>query len=103
MADRIGVRASAAGLPLLVRAADDAGERGLVLAVENHADLFADELVELIKAVGSPALGVCLDTANNLRMLEDVDRAIEVLAPYAKDVRLKDVQAHRGDPKTFAF
>lgn len=103
MADRIGARASAAGLPLLVRAADDAGERGLVLAVENHADLFADELVELIKAVGSPALGVCLDTANNLRMLEDVDRAIEVLAPCAEAVHLKDVQAHRGDPKTFAF
>jgi hypothetical protein len=46
VADRIGARASAAGLHLMVRAADDAGERGLVLAVENHADLFADELVE---------------------------------------------------------
>ncbi len=36
-------------------------------------------------------------------MLEDVDRAIEVLAPCAEAVHLKDVQAHRGDPKTFAF
>ena len=90
-------------LPLLAEAAEYAGTNGMVMAVENHADLYADELVDLIETVDSPALGVCLDTANNLRMLEDVDRAIEVLAPYAKAVHLKDVRAHRGDPRTFTF
>jgi sugar phosphate isomerase/epimerase len=90
-------------LPLLAEAADYATGIGLTLAVENHVDLYADELAELITTVDSPALGVCLDTANNLRMLEDPDRAIDVLAPFAKAVHLKDVQAFRGDPKTFTF
>jgi len=90
-------------LPLLTEAAAYANDLGLVLAVENHADLLADELAELITIVDNPALGVCLDTANNLRMLEDPARAIEVLAPFARAVHLKDVQAFRGDPKTFEF
>jgi sugar phosphate isomerase/epimerase len=90
-------------LPLLEEAADYGRSLGLVLAVENHADLLAHELAELITTVDSPWLGVCLDTANNLRMLEDPDRAIDTLAPFAKAVHLKDVAAHRGDPKTFTF
>jgi 3-oxoisoapionate decarboxylase len=90
-------------LPLLEEATTYASSLGLELAIENHADLLAAELAELITTIDDPALGVCLDTANNLRMLEDVDRAIEILAPFAKAVHLKDVQAYRGDPKTFAF
>lgn len=90
-------------LPLLRRATERAEERGLVLAVENHVDLLADELVELIEAVDSPALGVCLDTANNLRLFEDPMRAIETLAPYARATHLKDITAYRGDPKSFGF
>lgn len=90
-------------LPLLEEAADHATARGLVLAVENHADLHPGELVELITAVGSPAMAVCLDTANNLRMLDDPDEAIDALAPFAAAVHLKDVRPHRGDPKTFRY
>ncbi|GHE22205.1 sugar phosphate isomerase/epimerase family protein [Halomonas urumqiensis] len=90
-------------LPLLKHAAERAEARGVVLAVENHVDLLAGELAELIEAVDSPALGVCLDTANNLRMLEDPMVAIETLAPYARATHLKDITAYRGDPKTFGF
>ncbi len=90
-------------LPLLQRAAERAEARGVVLAVENHVDLLADELVELLEAVDSPALGVCLDTANNLRLLEDPMVAIETLAPYARATHLKDITAYRGDPRSFGF
>lgn len=90
-------------LPLLEEATAYAADRNVVLAVENHADLHPGELVELITAVSSPSLAVCLDTANNLRMLDDPDEAIQVLAPFAVAVHLKDVLPHRGDPKTFSF
>lgn len=90
-------------LPLLEKASQRAEECRLVLAIENHVDLLADELVELLEAIDSPALGVCLDTANNLRMLEDPMATIEKLAPYTRATHLKDVTAHRGDPKSFAF
>jgi len=90
-------------LPLLQRAADHAAARGVVLAVENHIDFSAEELAELIEAAAHPALGVCLDTANNLRMFEDPDTVIELLAPYAKAVHLKDITAYRGSPRSFGF
>jgi len=93
----------AALTPKLARAAAAAEEKGVVLAVENHIDLYADELVELIETVASPALGVCLDTANNLRLLEDPLEAARKLAPYTRTTHVKDIVAWRGDPKTFAF
>lgn len=90
-------------LPMLREAVDAAARRGVVLAIENHIDLLADELVELLETVDSPWLGVCLDTANNLRMLEDPTEAARKLAPWARATHVKDVAAYRGDPRTFAF
>lgn len=90
-------------LPLLREATAEAERRGIVLAMENHADLLAHEAIELIEALDSPALGLCLDTGNNLRMLEDVMPAIELLAPYARAVHIKDIAAYQGDPHTFGF
>ena len=90
-------------LPLLRQAADYAADRGVTLAIENHIDLLADELIELVETLAHPALGVCFDTANNLRMLEDPMEVARKLAPYAKVVHLKDVTAHRGSPREFRF
>lgn len=90
-------------LPLLQQASEYAAKVGVTLALENHVDLLVDEMVELIEAVDHPALGVCLDTANNLRMFEDPMRVIEKLAPYARATHLKDICAFQGDPKTFGF
>ncbi|MGQ7248746.1 sugar phosphate isomerase/epimerase family protein [Halomonas sp. V046] len=93
----------AALLPLLRRAADYGAERGITLAIENHVDLLTDELVELLETLDHSHLGACLDTGNNLRMLEDPWHAIERLAPWARATHVKDIQAHRGDPRTFGF
>ena len=93
----------AALLPLLREAVAHAQEQGVVLAIENHIDFLADELVELIETVNSPWLGVCLDTANNLRLLEDPLRAALKLAPYARATHVKDIRARSGDPHSFAF
>jgi sugar phosphate isomerase/epimerase len=80
-----------------------AEDHGVVLALENHIDLLADEMVDLITTLDSPWLGVCLDTANNLRLHEDTAVAAEKLAPFARATHVKDVGARRGDPKEFAF
>jgi sugar phosphate isomerase/epimerase len=92
------------GLVSLLRPlADEAAAQGVVMAIENHIDLLADEMVELIETVDSPWLRVCFDTANNLRMLEDPLVVARKLAPYASATHIKDVMAHRGDPRSFAF
>lgn len=90
-------------MPLLCGCLGPARDHGVVLAIENHIDFFADELVELVETIDSPWLGVCLDTANNLRMLEDPQEAARKLAPFARATHVKDVTARGGDPRSFAF
>jgi sugar phosphate isomerase/epimerase len=63
----------------------------LKLAVENHKDLTADELVTLMREQGGEWIGVQVDTGNNLALLEDPYEAIEALAPWALSVHLKDM------------
>jgi sugar phosphate isomerase/epimerase len=73
----------------LARAADAASAAGVELAVENHGDLTAEQLGWLLDRVD---VGVCFDTANALRVGDDVLEAAELLAPRVKMVHLKDVE-----------
>jgi sugar phosphate isomerase/epimerase len=84
----------------LLGAAED---HGVVLALENHIDLTADEMVDLVGTLSSPWLGVCLDTGNNLRMHEDPLVVAAKLAPLARATHVKDIGVRAGDPKDFAF
>jgi sugar phosphate isomerase/epimerase len=63
----------------------------LKLAVENHKDLRAVELVELMKEFKSPWLGVCVDTGNNISLLEKPTETVELLAPLAFTTHIKDM------------
>jgi sugar phosphate isomerase/epimerase len=73
-------------------AARCAADEGLELALENHGDLRASEIDALLDEVDEPALGVCFDTANALRVGEDVVEAARLLAPRVRMVHLKDVE-----------
>jgi sugar phosphate isomerase/epimerase len=61
------------------------------LAVENHKDLESKALIELLKAVDSPQVGACVDTGNNLALLEPPLETVEALAPYSFSTHLKDI------------
>jgi sugar phosphate isomerase/epimerase len=78
--------------PLRV-AAGAAREADVVLAIENHGDLTAGQLRRLLDDVGDPALGVCFDTANALRVGDTVLAAAHALAPRVRMLHLKDVEA----------
>jgi sugar phosphate isomerase/epimerase len=80
-----------------------AEDQGVVLAMENHIDLTADEMVDVIKTLDSRWLGVCLDTGNNLRLHEDPVAVAAKLAPFVRATHIKDIGVHRGDPKEFFF
>jgi 3-oxoisoapionate decarboxylase len=77
--------------PLAVAAAR-ARELGVTLALENHGDLRAAEILELVERVGDDALAVCLDTANALRVGDDPVEAAGILAPLTRMTHLKDVE-----------
>jgi 3-oxoisoapionate decarboxylase len=89
-------------VPLLRRLVGAAEANGVVIAIENHLDLLADELVELLETIDSPWLGVCLDTANNLRMAEEPLDVVRKLAPFARAAHVKDVGAQPGAEDAFA-
>lgn len=70
-------------------------QRQVVLAIENHDRFKARELAEILAAVNSPWLGICLDTANSLGAGEDLHTVIAALAPYTVNVHLKDIRIRR--------
>jgi sugar phosphate isomerase/epimerase len=72
-----------------------AGE-GVSLAIENHIDYDADEILRLIMEVDSPFFGVNLDTANFLRVHDDPVEAAEKLAPHVLATHIKDVEPVKG-------
>ena len=66
---------------------------GVALALENHQDATAEELVWLCEQAGSPLVGVCLDTGNPLAVLQHPVTFAKTVAPWVRDVHLKDYQA----------
>jgi sugar phosphate isomerase/epimerase len=75
----------------LKRAAPVAARVGVKLAVENHKDWRADELIALLKRVGNDHIGVCLDTGNSMALLEDPMEVVEALAPWTYSTHFKDM------------
>ncbi|HSB78681.1 MAG TPA: TIM barrel protein, partial [Candidatus Methylomirabilis sp.] len=71
-------------------------ERHLLLAVENHFDLRSRQLVDLIRQLDDPWLGVCLDTANSIGHLEDPMETLGALGPYVAQVHLKDYAVEKA-------
>lgn len=63
----------------------------LPLGVENHKDWTAAELFGLMRKFTSEYLGVCLDTGNNIALLEEPWEVVEMLAPYAATTHIKDM------------
>jgi sugar phosphate isomerase/epimerase len=66
------------------------------MAVENHIDFTADEILALLGNVGSPYLGLNFDTGNFLRLLDDPIKGMEKLAPHVYATHVKDLKPQRG-------
>lgn len=78
----------------LAAAAHAAREHGITLAVENHGDIAAADLLRVVERAD---VGVCFDTANALRVGDDVVAAAELLAPRVEVVHAKDIEDPRRE------
>jgi sugar phosphate isomerase/epimerase len=78
------------------RAADLARSLGVRLALENHGDLRAADILELFQRVDREGLGVCLDNVNLIRVGDDMETGTAQLARHTLLVQLKDCLP--GDP-----
>jgi sugar phosphate isomerase/epimerase len=75
----------------LERIARLAGRVRMRVAVENHKDFRAGELAELMRRLDSEHVGVCLDTGNNIALMEDPWQVVDTLTPWTFTVHLKDM------------
>ncbi len=90
----------AAILKQSVKKAQDADIR---LAIENHIDFTADEILEILDRVDSPYLGVNFDSGNTLRMFEDPVEAARKLARHTFATHIKDIDPGTGSPHDWTF
>jgi sugar phosphate isomerase/epimerase len=77
---------------LLKDAVAAAADKGIKLAIENHIDFTAKEVLQLLEAVDSPALGVNFDTGNFARLLDDPLKGMELLARHTLATHIKDLR-----------
>ena len=83
-------------LAALEECADYAGRHGIFLGIENHGGIVAepDDLLEIVRTVRSPWVGINLDSGNF--HTEDPYRDFERCAPYAVNVQMKAEIQRRG-------
>jgi len=81
---------------MLREVAPEFARRGVKLAVENHDRFDAPTLAGVLESVRSPAVGVCLDTANSIACLETPQRVTEVLGPWVVGLHVKDFEIVRA-------
>jgi sugar phosphate isomerase/epimerase len=77
-----------------------AEDHGVKLAVENHIDFTADEILQILEGVGSAYLGLNFDTGNFLRLLDDPVAGMKKLAPYVYATHVKDLLPDRNASPT---
>jgi len=77
-----------------IRAFENAG---VVLALETYEQISTGDLVEIVSAVDSPNLGICLDPANVVARLESPKACVEIAASWARSIHVKDFEFARQD------
>ncbi|MTK14065.1 MAG: sugar phosphate isomerase/epimerase [Clostridiaceae bacterium] len=60
------------------------------LAIENHEYETADEIIDMIKRINSPWVGVTCDTGNGMMAWEEPITTVKKLAPYTFTTHFKD-------------
>jgi sugar phosphate isomerase/epimerase len=68
-----------------------AARQHMRLAIENHKDWRIDQMLDMIKRLGSEYVGVCVDTNNSFALLEDPMAVVEAYAQVGFSAHLKDM------------
>jgi 3-oxoisoapionate decarboxylase len=74
----------------LQQVAPEYEEAGINLAIENHEDLTALEVVDLIQRIDSPAVGAVYDSGNSIPFYQDPLEEARLLLPYIVTTHIKD-------------
>ena len=72
-------------------------EAGVTVALETYEQVPVNILVDIVTRVGSPAIGICVDPGNCVAALELPTATVEAVAPYARNIHVKDFAFSRRD------
>lgn len=75
----------------------DAEKAGVVIALENHQDLDALDMLSLCRALDSEAVGVTFDCANALGVAEHPMEYLRAVLPYVVHAHMKDYRTQWTD------
>jgi 3-oxoisoapionate decarboxylase len=81
-------------IDVLEQVLPEAERSRVAIAVENHQDADSEDLLRICRRFGSRWLGVTLDCANPLAVMEEPVAFAERLAPYLRHAHLKDYTIH---------
>ena len=81
---------------MFTKAMEHADQYGLKLAVENHIDFNADEILQIIEGVNHPKFGINFDTGNFMRLLDDPVEGAKKLAKHIFATHVKDLKPEAG-------
>ena len=84
-------------IELLRQVIGDYEAAGVTVALETYEQIPVRDLVRIVEAVGSPALGICLDPGNCVAALETPTSTIELAAPHVRNLHVKDFAFSRKD------
>ena len=70
-------------------------EANITLVLENTEILDAREFAAIIRAVDSPRVRICLDTANSLGRVQPLEHVVAALGPFIRMIHYKDFQVRR--------
>jgi sugar phosphate isomerase/epimerase len=68
-----------------------ADRQSIRLAIENHKDWRIDQMLDMLRRLGSEYVGVCVDTGNSFALLEDPMEVVRGYAPVGFAAHLKDM------------
>jgi sugar phosphate isomerase/epimerase len=74
-----------------------ARKHGVKLAIENHKDWRVPDLLDILRRISSPHVGVTLDTGNSIALLEDPMEVARAFAPFALATHIKDMAVEECD------
>lgn len=86
----------------LLRSLENAEKMGVVIALENHADLYSDDIKRILE-IDSPFLGLCYDAGNFFSIGEDPLEAVKMFAEKIVCTHLKDVLPPETYPDAQTF
>jgi sugar phosphate isomerase/epimerase len=80
---------------IIQNALPDLEKHHITLGIENHDRLKTSEFVQIMEAVNSPRVGICLDSVNSMGAGEGLEQVVKALAPYTVNLHIKDFGIQR--------